>query len=250
MKKFISGMLLALSAAVLPVSGVLASTGVELPPVKANIHDKQSLQRGAKYFVNYCMGCHSLGSSRYNRVAQDLGLSPEQVKDNFIFTRDDDGELQKPGDLMTNAMRKKYGEAVFGVAPPDLSLSGRLRGETWIYHYLKSFYADRTRPFGVNNTVFPNAGMPHVLWELQGLQRLEVKEEHGHKTETLVLDQPGKLSPAKYDEVVMDLTNFLVYVGEPSKLSRPTIGIFVLIFLVIFTAVAYLLKKEYWKDVH
>lgn len=250
MKKFISGVLLALSAAVLPISSAVASETVALEKAPINIHDKISLQRGAKYFVNYCMGCHALGSVRGNRVGQDLGLSPEQVRDNFIFTRDEDGELNKPGALMTNAMRAKYGVEAFGVAPPDLSLTGRLRGGDWIYTYLKSFHADRTRPIGVNNTIFPNASMPHVLWELQGMQKLVTHEENGHKTTSLVLDQPGKLSPAKYDEVVADITNFLVYVGEPSKLVRPTIGIFVLIFLVIFTAVAYLLKKEYWKDVH
>jgi ubiquinol-cytochrome c reductase cytochrome c1 subunit len=256
MKKFITSLLLALSIAVPAVA--TASETVKLEKANIDLHNKQSLQRGAKYFVNYCMGCHSLSMSRYNRVATDLGLTPEQVQKNLIFTRTDD-ETTKVGELMKNGMTPKYGNEAFGNAPPDLSLEGRLRGGDWIYSFLKAFYKDPTRPLGVNNTVFANVGMPHILWEMQGMQELQHEEapaegEHAkaehHAEPKLVLTQPGKLSPAEYDRMVLDITNFLVYVGEPGKLHRQSIGIWVLLFLVVFIVLAYFLKKEYWKDVH
>ncbi|MFZ1386399.1 MAG: cytochrome c1 [Thiolinea sp.] len=258
MKKFITSVLLALSMAV-PAVG-FASETVKLEKANIDLHNQQSLQRGAKYFVNYCMGCHSLSMSRYNRVATDLGLTPEQVQKNLIFTRTD-GELTKVGELMKNGMTPKYGKEAFGNPPPDLSLEGRLRGADWIYSFLKAFYKDPSRPFGVNNTVFASVGMPHILWELQGTQELQHAEEpaagehakaaDAHAAEPkLVLTSPGKLSPAEYDRVVLDITNFLVYVGEPGKLHRQSVGIWVLLFLVIFIVLAYFLKKEYWKDVH
>lgn len=251
MKKIIVSAMFALSAAVLPFSGAMASGGgVSLESANIDLHNKSSLQRGAKYFVNYCMGCHSVNFSRYNRVARDLGLTDKQVRDNLIFTRTD-GEPTKVGELMKNGMTTKYGALAFGAAPPDLSLVGRSRGGDWIYSFLKAFYVDPSRPLGVNNAVFENAGMPHVLWELQGWQEAEVHDDgHGHVTKELKLVEKGSLSPAKYDQVVRDITNFLVYVSEPAQLHRKTIGIWVLLFLVFFGVIAYFLKKEYWKDVH
>ncbi len=253
MRKLIASVMFALSVAVLPATA-MASTVVELQKADIDVHNQQSLQRGAKYFVNYCMGCHSLSFSRYNRLATDLGLSPEQVQKNLIFTRTDD-EPTKVGELMKNGMTAKYGDQAFGVAPPDLSLVGRSRGGDWIYSFLKAFYADPTRPLGVNNTVFANAGMPHVLWELQGMQELEHHEAEAgqaaaHAAPKLVLTEPGQASPAEYDQIVRDIASFLVYVSEPAQLHRKTIGIWVLLFLGLFAVVAYFLKKEYWKDVH
>lgn len=256
---------LVLSTAALFSQGVFASTaGPALEQVDIDVHDQQSLARGAKYFVNYCMGCHSLNFVRYNRLGMDAGLTDKQVQENLIFTSGKGGELSKVGDTMVNGMRAEDVEEGFGAPPPDLSLTGRLRGGPWIYSYLKAFYVDPTRPMGVNNTIFPNVGMPHVLWELQGWQKLEkvctpapagAAHAEGaaaaeHCTEHLVSMKPGKVSGPEYNQIVRDLTTFLVYVAEPVQLHRKTIGIFVLLFLVIFGAVAYMLKKEYWKDVH
>ncbi|MEN9433206.1 MAG: hypothetical protein RLZZ422_795 [Pseudomonadota bacterium] len=258
MKKLIASMVL--STAALFSTNVFANTaGPTLEKADIDVHDQQSLARGAKYFVNYCMGCHSLSFSRYNRLGADAGLTDKQVQDNLIFTSGKNGEMSKIGDTMVNGMRAEDVEEGFGAPPPDLSLTGRSRGADWIYSYLKAFYVDPTRPMGVNNTVFPNVGMPHVLWELQGWQKLEkncapAAEGHGeaapHCTEHLVNAKPGKMAGPEYNQVVRDLTNFLVYVGEPAQLHRKTYGVFVLLFLVVLGFVAYLLKKEYWKDVH
>ncbi len=252
MKNTIAGILFALGAVMLPLSASHAATeDVVLQHADIDVHNEQSLQRGAKYFVNYCMGCHSLNFSRYNRIGLDMGLTDDQVADNLIFTRTD-GEPTKVGELMKNGMTAKYGGEAFGTAPPDLSLTGRSRGPDWIYSFLKSFYLDPSRPFGVNNTVFANAGMPHVLWELQGFQTLEHPAEgaDSHAAPKLVLEQEGKVSPAEYDQVVRDLTNFLTYVGEPAQLHRRSVGFWVLLYLGLFAVFAYFLKKEYWKDVH
>jgi len=240
-----------------------AGHGVALQSASVNFDDKPSLQRGAKYFVNYCMGCHSLKFSRYNRVAQDIGLNEEGglseddvttlLKENLIFTRDEDGKQTKTASLMKTAYSAKAAAEAFGTAVPDLSLVGRSRGADWIYSYLKGFYLDSSRPMGVNNTVFKDVGMPHVLAELQGYQTLEHTEgaEHGeHAAPKLVLSKPGKLTAGEYDRVVSDLTNFLAYVSEPAQLSRKTIGIMVMLFLLLFFFVALALEKEYWKDIH
>lgn len=255
MKKFIASVMLALSASLMiaPTAVMANEEGVELEHADIDIHNQTSLQRGAKYFVNYCMGCHSVKFSRYNRVAKDLGLTDEQVTKNLIFTRTD-GEPTKVGELMKNGISQKDSAEWFGAPPPDLSLTGRSRGADWIYSYLKAFYVDPKRPMGVNNTVFPNVGMPHVLWELQGWQEKECTKEgegeHAAEHCELKLTQPGSMTPAEYDQTVRDITNFLAYVGEPSKLSRPSYGVFVILFLGLFAIVAYFLKKEYWKDVH
>jgi len=235
--------------------------GVPLQSANIDLKDKESLQRGAKYYMNYCFGCHSLRFSRYNRVAKDIGLNKANgfsdddvtklIKENLIFVLDEEGKKVKPGSLMENAYSPKAAAEAFGTSVPDLSLVGRSRGPDWIYSYLKGFYLDDSRPMGVNNLVFKDVGMPHVLGNLQGWYALEHSEgEEGHGAAKLKLVKPGKLSPGEYDQVARDLTAFLTYVSEPAQLSRKTIGILVLLFLVLFFGVAYLLEKEYWKDIH
>ena len=253
--QLISTLVLSASVFILP-SSVSASGGAELQSANIDIHNQASLQRGAKYFVNYCQGCHSLKFSRYNRIALDMGLTNGQVMENLIFTRDSKGVPTKVGALMTNALDEESAAKWFGAPPPDLSLVGRSRSADWIYTYLNSFYADPSRPMGVNNLVFPNVGMPHVLAGLQGLAILhEAKaDEHGDAhhaaASTLSIEEPGSLTQTEYKAVTRDLTNFLVYVAEPVQLHRKTYGVWVLLFLGIFFIFAYLLKKEYWKDVH
>ncbi len=238
--------LFALLFCVAPVL-VQASEAMQLDKVKIDPHDQASLQRGAKFFVNYCMGCHAASYVRYNGMGHDIGLSDEQVLKNLEFA----GE--KIGDYMTIAMPPKGAMSWFGVTPPDLSVVARARGNDWLYTYLRGFYLDDKRPFGVNNVVFKDVAMPNVLWELQGWQKLVPADEHeagGHGKPKLEIVTPGTLSPDDYDEAIRDLVNFLAYMGEPAKLERQSLGIKVLLFLAVFFVVAYLLKKDYWKDIH
>ena len=241
MKKLIIAFLLAL----VPLFGS-ASEGPQLDKANIDLSDQASLQRGAKYFVNYCLSCHSAQFQRYNRMAQDLGLTEDEVMGNLMFTTD------KIGDTMNVAMNPADGEKWFGVAPPDLSVMIRARGVDYIYTYLRSFYLDDSRPFGVNNVVFPNAGMPDVLWQLQGLQKADFKELEGGKQEFEGFEQvtQGTLSAEEFDQVARDLTAFLSYVGEPVQMERVAMGKWVLLFIAVFFVLSYLLKKEYWKDVH
>lgn len=240
MKKLLISLLLAM----VPALGS-ASSAVHLDDAEIDLSDQASLQRGAKYFVNYCLSCHSAQYQRYNRMARDLGLTESEVKDNLMFTSD------KIGDTMTVAMDPKDAANWFGVAPPDLSVITRARGVDWIYTYLRSFYIDESRPFGVNNMVFPDVGMPHVFWKLQGMQQAVFKEEDGSKHfEHLEMVEPGSMSPEEFDGAMRDLTAFLSYVGEPIQLERKRLGVWVLLFIAVFFVLAYLLKKEYWKDVH
>lgn len=207
-----------------------------------------SLQRGARNFVNYCMGCHSAKYVRYNQLARDLGMTEQQVIDNLMFG------AARPTDTMGIAMRPADGERWFGIAPPDLSLMARSKGPDYIYNFLRTFYVDPSRPTGVNNLMLPNAAMPDVLWQLQGLQKA-VFEEEEHKGATQLVFRkfeqvtPGKLTPEEYDEFVRDTVNFLDYIGEPMKLKRQSLGILVVAFLLVFGLFAYLLKQEIWKDV-
>lgn len=237
--------LLVLLFIIAPVAA-MASGGhdAKLHSAHVDLRDKPSLQRGAKYFVNYCMGCHSLQYMRYNRLAEDLNISEQELRDNLIF-----GDAQ-PGDLMTIALRPEDGEQWFGTAIPDLTLVTRWRSPDWVYSYLKSFYVDDSRPYGVNNLLYPDVGMPHVLAELQGVQ--EAIYGHGHEGQItgVKLTQPGELTPEQYDHMVHDLTNFLTYVGEPIQLERRRLGGYVLLFLGLMFVLTYMLKKEYWKDVH
>ncbi len=231
MRKLILACLLAAA----PLLGV-ASEGSELPGFKVDLTNRAGLQRGARTFVNYCVSCHSAEFMRYSRLAQDLGLSPEQVQANMVFNGGDANQV------MRVALVKKDGARWFGQAPPDLTLAARSRGAQWLYGYLRSFYLDPARPFGVNNSVFPNAAMPHVLAGLQGTQELR----DGHLEQVA----PGTLKPAEYDAVVRDLVNFMVYMGEPAKLVRYSLGIKVMLFLLVFCGLAYMVKREYWRDVH
>jgi ubiquinol-cytochrome c reductase cytochrome c1 subunit len=241
----------------LAVNGLVFAAGGAYPldSVSIDLSDKASLQRGAKYYVNYCLGCHALGYLRYNRMGRDLGLTDRQVEENLIFTYDDEGSPTKVGELMTIAMDKLYADEAFGVVPPDLTLIARARGADWLYTYLRTFYVDETKTWGVNNAVFPNVGMPHVLWELQGLQKAVTKEhvdEQGNKHTQIVgfeLVRPGSLNAEEYDQVVLDLANFLTYAAEPAKMQRFKTGAWVLAFLLLLSFVTYLLKKEYWRDI-
>ena len=238
-------LLLALLLSVAPSLGWGASSAVHLDDADIDLSDQASLQRGAKYFVNYCLSCHSAQYQRYNRMGRDLGLTDNEVKENLMFASD------KIGDTMTVAMDPDDAAQWFGVAPPDLSVITRARGVDWIYTYLRSFYIDDARPFGVNNLVFPDVGMPHVLWKQQGLQRAVFTEEDGKKHfERFELVEPGMMDPEEFDSAMRDLTAFLSYVGEPVQLERKRLGVWVLLFIAVFFVLAYLLKKEYWKDVH
>lgn len=227
------------------------AAGAGVPLDKANIDptNKESLQRGARLFVNYCLSCHAAGLMRYERIGKDLGIDEKLVSENLMFTGG------KIGDLMTVATAPKDAKAYFGTVPPDLSVIARSRGVDWLYTYMRSFYRDDSKIIGVNNLVFPDVGMPHVLWELQGWQEpviTTVKDDEGVKSKavTLELVEPGTMAPHEYDRAVRDLVNFLDYMGEPAKYERRELGVKVIMFLVFFLAIAYLMKRDYWKDVH
>ena len=243
--KTLAALALGLATALLSAPAAMAAGGGDHPYFRVDTGNLAGLQRGARDFMSYCSGCHSMKYLRYNRLAQDLDIPEELLKANLMFTS------EKPGDVITSAMPK---EAVdwFGAPPPDLSLTARARGPAWVSHYLQSFYLDPSRPLGVNNTVLAGASMPHVLWELQGLQaKVEHKAEGdaSHAAPQFTLVQKGKLSPEEYKKFVADLTNFMVYAAEPGRNHRIATGWNVFIFLSIFFVIAYLLKKEYWKDV-
>jgi ubiquinol-cytochrome c reductase cytochrome c1 subunit len=210
-----------------------------------NVADPKSLQRGAKYFVNYCLGCHSAKYVRYNRLAQDLQLTEQQVIDNLMFT----GE--QPFDFMANSMLPADAARWFTIAPPDLSLIARSRGTDYIYTYLRSFYLAPDRPTGVDNIVMPGTNMPHVLWQLQGTQRavFHTDEHNAEVFEGFETVTPGELDAEAFDDAVRDIVNFLDYIGEPIKRQRQQLGIRVIGFLLVFLLISYMLKKEIWKDV-
>lgn len=231
---------------VLPLAAVGATGGacgdVPCEDFRADTTDQPSLQRGAMYFANYCMGCHSANYSRYGRVAEDLGIPELDMIDNLIFTD------QRVGELMTIAMTPANGQAWFGAAPPDLTLSTRSRSPSWMYTYLLNFYRDDTRPLGVNNRVFPNVGMPHVMVGLQGLLECVPGPSDGCGA-LQPGEQKGIMSPEEFESVVYDLTNFMTYLGEPGADSRRRVGVYVLMFLLVFLMLTWLLNREYWKDI-
>jgi len=225
-----------------------SSGGVKLDRAPIDPGNIPSLQRGAQVFVNYCLNCHSASYMRYNRLT-DLALSEQQIKDNLMLA------AEKVGETMNVAMRTKDAKVWFGVPPPDLTVIGRSRGADWLYTYLRTFYRDDSRPTGWNNLAFPSVGMPHVLYQMQGMQTLKVEtttDAHGHKHEErkLVLASPGSMTPLQFDELTADLVNYLVYMGEPTDNKRLQIGVYVMIFLVLFIFITWLLKRAYWKDVH
>ncbi len=254
MKKLITLGLILLAA---PVTLLASGAGLHLDKADIDLSNKASLQRGFKYFMNYCSGCHSIGLTRYSRVGADLGIPKEVLKSEVVFARDEKGDPVKVGSYIKASMRKSYADEAFGKTPPDLSVVARARGSDWIYTYLRGFYLDPSRPTGVNNTAFDKVGMPHVLWELQGWQALKKGDEHAHGEghgvhvpDELVLVSPGSVPPVQYDQIVRDITNFLTYLAEPVREKRLQTGVFVMLFLFIFFVAAYFLKKEYWKDVH
>ncbi len=233
-------------SAVHPAAG--ASESVKLDRAPVNLGDRASLQRGAAHFVNYCLNCHSAAAMRYARL-QDLGLTEDEIRNNLMFITD------KFGDTMKTTLDPKDAKKWFGVVPPDLSVTARSRGSDWLYTYFRSFYRDPKTSTGWNNLVFPQVGMPHVLYGLQGEQQLEVTERvdkhSGDKMEShrIVPGKPGSLSPVEYDIFVGDLVNYLTYMGEPARAERTQTGVIVLFFLALFFVVSLLLKQEYWKDV-
>ncbi len=262
------------SLAFLPLTAMASGGGVALEDAGIDLADNASIQRGAKYFVNYCMGCHSNKHVRYKQFTK-VGLTEEDIKDNLIFND------AKVGSHMTIAMPDASAAEWFGAPAPDLTLTARIRtgGADWIYTYLKGFYSDPSRPMGVNNTIFPNVGMPNILWKLQGIQEATFRYEvihDGHAVESFA-SQPeadayvdehgagytlnkvvdsmskvtqGSLSDEEFDQVARDISTYLAYVSEPMKLERQSMGVWVMLFLLVFTVLAYLTKKEWFKDVH
>ncbi len=232
-----------------------ASSGAHLYKAPIDINDKESLRRGAKAFADYCYSCHAASFMRFNRIAKDLDMEEQEVREMMIHTRGKKGEPTKIGDLMKVSMTEDYAKNAFGTAIPDLSLTARARGADWVYTYLRSFYVDPYRPTGFNNTLFADVGMPHVLWSLQGLQEAKYKTVVHGDVEVEEFDgmeqiQAGTLSHVEYDMFIADLTNFMVYLAEPVQVERRSMGWKVLLFLVVLFGFAYALKKEYWKDVH
>ena len=258
-------------------AGWCAGGNLELLSVKTDLGNKPSLQRGARLYVNYCLGCHSLSFMRYDRMGRDLGLTDEQVSRNLLFAAD------KVTSGMNIAMRPEAAQKWFGVAPPDLSVISRARGADWLYSYLATFYVDPNpaRPFGVNNVVFADVGMPHALAPLQGRQEYiagELPEGAGevHRlglaidgddilvrmsaatpdgkvvtvADRLTVTEPGEMGPGEYRKAMRDLVNFLVYVGEPSRMERQSLAFWVVLFLIVLALMLRALYKEYWKDVH
>jgi hypothetical protein len=239
-----------------------ASGGGHYEHVELDPRDQVSLQRGAQIFVNNCLSCHSAAAMRFNRL-KDIGLTEDEIKKNLMFTTD------KVGDVMQAHMAPADGKKWFGTTPPDLTLIARSRGADYIYAYLRGFYKDPTRPNGWNNTVLPNAAMPHVLAAQQGVQAVKLDDKgnpvfkddgHGNKVPDLIWESTGNLSrktkdgkvvTTEYDNYAKDLTNFMAYMAEPAQVQRKQIGYIVLLFLlIVMLPLAYFLKKEYWKDVH
>ena len=202
-----------------------------------------SLQRGAANFMGYCAGCHSIKYLRYSRMSADLKIPDEQLESKLLLPG------SKRNDYITTALSPADGEAWFGKAPPDLSLITRAKGSDYVYQFLKTFYSDPKSTNGTNNLALPGTAMPHVLSSLQGVQTAKFSEDEPIQWESFELVEPGQLSPEAYDDFVRDTVNFLEYVGEPVKAKRESLGVWVILFLLVFTGFAYLLKQEYWKDV-
>jgi ubiquinol-cytochrome c reductase cytochrome c1 subunit len=253
MKKFLISLLMSLGFA----AGAVASEGLQLDRFPVDrLTNVEALQHGAKVFVNYCLNCHSAAFMRFNRM-RDLNLTEDQIKRNLLFTTD------KVGDVMKTSLDPRQAKEWFGAVPPDLSVIARSRagaggtGSDYLYTYLRSYYKDETKPTGWNNLVFPNVGMPHALWQLQGVRTakfVEAKDEHDpskttHRFAGFEQVTPGTLTPRQYDETVADLVAYLTWMGEPSAEHRVRLGVAVLIFLAILTFIAWRLNAAYWKDV-
>lgn len=242
--------------ALAPALALAAEATFPLDHAPGRTTDITSLQNGAKLFVNYCLNCHSASAMRYNRL-KDIGLSEEQIKNNLLFTS------EKVGDLMTVSMPAKDAKDWFGAVPPDLSVIARAKasdagsGSDWLYTYLRTFYKDDTRPTGWNNLVFPNVGMPHVMWDLQGVRTakfVDEKDPHDpnktvHKFAGFEQVTPGKLSALEFDNAVADLVAYLEWMAEPAQNTRKRLGVWVLLFLGFFLLLTWRLNASYWKDV-
>jgi ubiquinol-cytochrome c reductase cytochrome c1 subunit len=249
MRKRLTLFALALTIHATAVAQHAGAGALHLEPANTDVSDIASLQRGAKYFVNYCLGCHSAEYVRYNRLGEDLDLFEDQIIENIMFT----GE--RPFDTMTNAITADDAARWFGVAPPDLSLIARSRGTDYLYNFLRGFYQDESTLTGANNLWLENTAMPHVLWELQGVRSAVFVDGDLNGVAIPVFEHfetvtPGTLDEAQYDEVVRDIVTFLDYIGEPMQLERRALGVRVIGFLLIFLLIAYMLKREIWKDVH
>jgi ubiquinol-cytochrome c reductase cytochrome c1 subunit len=232
---------LALLMCCLPVLA-FANSSAHLDKAPVNLGDTASLQRGAKYFVSTCLACHSAAYMRYNRL-KDIGMTDDEIKTLLP-------EGSKLGSTMQAGMDPSSAKLAFGVAPPDLSVEARARGGDWLYTYFRSFYVDGKRPSGANNAIFPGVGMPNIFLDKQGEQELHVETHEGVEHKKLMLTKPGSMKPAEFDAMVGDLTNYLVYMGDPSKLIRSKIAFIVLGFLFILFLLTFALKQEIWKDVH
>ena len=252
MKKILLSLVLAFGV----VAGVQASGGDSIAWDKApnKTNDLAALQHGAKLFVNHCLNCHSAAYMRYNRL-QDIGLTEQQIKDNLLFTTD------KVGDTMKSNIDPKLAKEWFGATPPDLTVISRSRsgsggtGADYLYTYMRTFYRDESKATGWNNLAFPNVGMPHVLWEMQGVRK-PIYEEHeghgGHSTKVFKSWEqvtPGTVSPLEYDQAVGDLVGYLQWMGEPSQNTRVRLGVWVLLFLGCFMVIAWRLNASFWKDI-
>lgn len=246
----INGVLVAaLLSAALIAGSAHAAGGAKLESADIEPGNIKSLQRGARNFMNYCSGCHSLKYMRYSTIGKHLELTDEQLIENLMFN------AERTFETINIAMPADGAKRWFGVTPPDLSLTARAKGPDYIYSFLKGFYVDDDRSTGVNNTVLKGTSMPHVLWELEGVKEANYEtttNEDGSETETLLGFEPvmaGALSQAEYSDFVRDTVNFLAFVAEPMRNDRRTIGVWVILFLVVFGILAYTLKKEIWKDV-
>ena len=250
MKKFLISLCLVLGVA---MPAFAASDMIPLDKAPNKLNDLSALQNGAKIFVNYCLNCHAASYMRFNRL-KDIGLTDKQIKDNLLFTTD------KVGDTMKISMDAKQGKDWFGGNPPDLTVIARSRsgqggtGADYLYTYLRTYYRDDTKATGWNNLAFPNVGMPHVLWELQGQRRPVYKEvmQHGHPTPVFAGWQqitPGKMTAVEYDTAVADLVNYMQWMSEPAQTTRVQIGVWVMLFLLIFMVIAWRLNASYWKDI-
>lgn len=241
--------------ALLPAGAASAAAGVQLMQAHVDPTDRKSLQRGARTFVNYCLGCHAAAFMRYNRLGRDLGVSEKVLRENFMFGTD------RPGAAMTTALSRSEAEKYFGGAvPPDLSVSARARGADWLYTFLMTFYRDPSRPPGVNNLVFEDTAMPHVLWELQGWQEPVYREETDENGAVRTVvdhlvpapapeNKPAPYQGEDYEDTVRDLVNFMAYLAEPAQLKRRAVGAWTITYLLALLVVMYLLKREYWRDV-
>jgi len=234
-------------------TNINASSNIQLKSIDIDLNNKQSLQKGAKIFFNQCQGCHSIKYMRYSSLADGIGLT--KTKDKSLETVIQESFMHSTNGINENnpilgSIYKKNGAKWFGKVPPDLSLMARYRGQDWLYTYMKSFYKDQSRPWGVNNLLFPDVGMPHVLLKLQGLQILKDNIEHTNDPEKMLeLIENGDLSKNEYNNMIKDLVTFLSYVGEPVQVERKSLGIKIIIFLFLLMFLLFFLKKEYWKDI-